>query len=123
MAHGLLRYAAAFQRKVPAVMAKSYDRVKGAIQAGTPVDTGHMRDNLVGTADIAEIENDYFLGWRPQEFLGVVNPAGRIIQQFYPPIVIALIKDPLTPAIESERPVLANEVAKAAADAAREVAL
>lgn len=120
MAHGLLRYAAAVRRKIPAVMAKSYGRVKPAIQAGTPVKTGHMRDNLVGTADIAEIETDYFLGWRVQEFLGVVNPAGQIIQEFYPPLVVARV-DPLTPAIEAERPILVAEIAKAAAEAAREV--
>lgn len=120
MAHGLLRYAAAFRRKIPAVLTRSYNRVKPAIQAGTPVKTGHMRDNLVGTADVAEIETDYFLAWRPQEFLGVVNPAGQIIQEFYPPIVLARV-DPLTPAIEAERPLLAAEVAKAAAEAAREV--
>lgn len=123
MAHGLLRYAAAFRRKIPAVMTRSYNRVKPAIQAGTRVKTGHMRDNLVGTADIAEIETDYFVGWRVQEFLGVVNPAGQIIQEFYPPIVIALVQDPLTPAIEAERPILVADIAKAAVEAAREVGL
>lgn len=118
---GFRRYGQAVKRLLPPVMKASEQRVKQAIQAGTPVDSGFMRDNLVSTSDIAEVEDEYVVLWRAADFVGERNPKGKVIDTFYPPIVM-LHQDPMTPAIEAERPILHAEVASVLQQAARTVA-
>lgn len=118
---GFRRYGQAVRRLLPPVMQASEQRVKAQVKAGTPVDSGHMRDNLLSTSDIAEVEDQYAVFWRSQEFLGERNAKGKVITTFYPPIVL-LHTDPMTPAIEAERPILHAEVVQMLEQAARTVA-
>lgn len=102
---------------VAGIMQRSEQRVFEEAKAATPVDTGHMQANLLKTSDIAEVETSYQVFWRAQEFVGEVNPRGRLITEFYPAILIfggaerpARYPTLLTAQLEAERPRLLKEL-------------
>lgn len=111
---------------IPAVLVRSETRVFEAVRAATPVKTGHMQANLLRTSDIAPVEDSYQVFWRKQEFLGEVNPAGKIIQNFYPATLIlggpktaARYPALMTEQLEAERPLLVKDLSEHFAKAAK----
>ena len=116
-APSLATYRQATLAGIPAIMRRSEQRLKEDVVAHTPVDTGHMRDNLLSTSDLAEVTTEYTVFWRSQEFVGEVNPRGKIIQGFYPATLIlggpahaARYPHLLTQETEAERPKLLKEL-------------
>lgn len=117
---GFRRYAQAVRPLLPPVMQASEHRVFGAVFEATPDAegsrsthaTGHMQRSLRKTSEFVPVEREYAVFWDAQDF-----PPG----EFYPAEAL-LHLDPMSPAIEAERPILRNELARALQQAARTVA-
>lgn len=103
------------RQQIKAEMVRSSVRVFAGVQALTPVDTGFMRRQLRRT--LTRNGFNYAIGWYASDFLGVLNPVSqRVITFFYPiPIVYGSKRmagrDPLTPALREERPILSANIA------------
>lgn len=96
-------------------VARSGERVYQSALAATPVDTGKMADELKLIMNKTGL--GYSCGWHAEDFTGT-RPDGRPME-FYPPFVVfgtskLAGNDPLTPALEADRPILAQEIAEAA---------
>lgn len=137
MAGGLVRFGQRYRREAVPVMRASQGRVHATASAGTPVGkTGRMRASL--RQEPTDDGFGYTVGWVATDFpsggkqytyrtstavlasSAVPNvPAG-----FYPGFVVLGTRfmagrDPLSPALEVERPLLVRELVGAAHRAAR----
>ncbi len=114
MANGLVAFGQRYRRQAAPVMLASLERVRETAVPLTPIKTGRMRRLLRAqpTGPLA-----YFVGWVAEDF--------REVGQFpyFLPVILGTRfhagRDPLSPALEMERPRLARDLAAAALTAAR----
>lgn len=118
--NGLLRFGAAYRQEAAAAMRASQERVRTHAAVLTPVRTGRMRELL--RAQPTDGGLGYFAGWVAEDFREVAQPfyAWFVVRgtRFHP-----APNDPLTPALEAERPLLARGLQAAAFRAARQVSI
>jgi hypothetical protein len=113
----LQRRTARQRRNVLAVTVESGQRVEQQVQDTVARDTSYMADHT--RLEITHEGNGYRVGWRAPDFVGKTNPvSGRRITSFYPRFVVfgtrfMAGRDPLTPALEAERPRYRRSVARA----------
>lgn len=122
--NGLIAFGQRYRREAAAEMRDSQERVDRHAASITPVKTGRMRSLIRGQPTDGGL--GYVEGWTADDFREVGQP-------FYvPPVVFGHrltrkdgvvvhvpANDPLTPAMEAERPLLARGLAAAALRAAR----
>lgn len=103
------------RKQIKAEIARSSVRVLAFAQTLTPVDTSFMVRHL--RREITQDGFTYAVGWHAEDFIGAINPVTlRPILSFYPTFVVfgtrhMAGRDPLTPALERERPVLRRNLA------------
>lgn len=88
------------------IVAESADRAFNIAQDLCPRDTGFMADKM--RLEFTREGYNYAIGWHAADFLGETR-RGALPVPFYPPYVVfgtseQAGRDPLTPAIEEERP-------------------
>lgn len=98
----LASWGAGVRGRAARIMADSRERVREHGASLTPVRTGRMREHLRQTPTEGGL--GYVVGWVKEDFTAVAQP-------FYPALVVLGTRhmagrDPITPALEAERPVL-----------------
>ena len=117
MAGGLVRFGQRYRREAARAMQASQGRVHTHAAALTPVRTGRMKSLL--REQPAEGGMGYVVGWTAEDFREHAQPPYFVYvvlgTRFQP------ANDPLTPALEAERPTLVRDLALAALRSARAV--
>ncbi len=97
--------------------AKSAERAFVRVQELVPRDTNYMADHT--RIRLTDEGLGYLIGWYTKDFVGQTNPVtGQQISTFYPRYVVygtsqMAGRDPLTPALQAERPNYRRAIARA----------